>query len=522
MNAYPDSTTLDFRGNGAYFQGSAVIQSGFTFAEVRAARDLLEVPVDTAHDGYLSHKSRDDLELLALDPILPLLVDGHEQFHHTQTATTPFGLLIWRTMSCIADDVEYLVSLVENAAGDLRIEGPLLTWLDASVQAHVVSTQQTVPANARPAGSLDDYREHVARSLPYCIEGVDTLLNFLTALQDDAGLTMREFVDLANKAYGYMAGRCGLTEFPVWSSQILDHETYLPGRGPTGVETIEAGARLWEVRKLRSMNTRSELLEQWRSRYIFDVYKPAFDLLEQSVGLPHASLILADMALLGPVDLAQGAGTVFVETCLPGWRLHRVVAGSRDLIWPTDRAGRTHFQEEAIPERAGLAPTSEALARLSQNPLNDDARGWFSGLPVEIGGPGATVATNYRRHMLAEFKRAFELRVRDPLAFVEPTVPELFQPVVTFYEEDAVAHPGPTANLDALLGAYNELVTHSICFALLADGDIARLRPIEAAMRRLIASIVADLPDSATPEDIDRWTSVRSRIRPPAEAALRF
>lgn len=522
MTAPPDSTTLDFRGGGAYFQGSAVVQSGFSSTDVRAARDLLEVSVDTAHYGFTSHKSRENVELLTLDPVLPLLVNGHEHFHHTQMATTPFGLLVWRTMNCIADDVNYVLELICNAVGDIQIEGPLLEWLDAGIQERVASSQQTVPSNARPPGSLDHFRQHAGRALPYCVYGIETLLDFLSALQGNAGLTMREFVDLANRAYHYLADRCGLTEFPVWSAHHLDLPSYLPEGVPTGIETLEAGARLWEVRKLKSLSVRSDLLEQWRSHFIFDVYEPAFDLLERSVGWPHASLVLVDMALLGPLDPAQGSGTIFVETCLPGWRLHQVILGSRALIWPNSREGRAYLQEEAIPGLAGFAATSECLEPLCRNLLNNDSKGWFSGLPVEVGGPGATVATDYRRYMLAEFQRAFDVRVRDPLAFIEPTVPELFQPVVTFYSDDAAAQLGPTADLSALLGAYDELVNHAICFALLGDGDIRRLRPIEAAMRRLMSTIGAGRPSAPSAEDDELWSSVRRRIQPAARNRLRL
>jgi hypothetical protein len=470
-------------GNGLFNISAAVMHADFSYAELSECRGRFIEVIPARHEGYFGWTPKPGAYVDSIDEVRPLLVTGHERFHYEQTMSTPVGLLLWRLLNCMADDIMYLVTLAGRGEEPVQIGKPFVTWLFDGGAAEIVS-----------------HHPDRAYTVQETVLGLAVTKDFLAALDGQSALSMWGFVELANQAFEYVAMRCGLPAPRTWSAYDLDADSYLPAGGLTTSQVIEGSARVWEVRLLQAMNASAAALSDWHEMSVFGDYKPVYDLLLRTIGSPQLSLMAAEQALLGPIDVAgSGAGapgTIYVEDVLPAWRLARLLARVGGVLWPGDSPGRRRLAQADLARLVPMTTPRHALAELADQPLNT-ADGWFA----DVRRGGATdeeVHAQYRSFMMREIQRGFRLRLEDPLAFLAPAEPDVFQPVLEIYSDSAFFHDPPTNPSPFLpVRAYTDLMRNTACLALLTDGDMSDFRVVErATMDRFAEQEVRDMIDA--------------------------
>lgn len=480
---------------GVFFANAAVIHAQDSWDDVMKARAKFTVDVPATVPGRFGWRPRDDVSVDALNEIVPLLTNTHERFHYQQVVSTPFGLLEWRVLTCIRDDVAFLVSVLERSKSTHdQVALPILEWMSDGGLGLVLADMRAIAAAAQGRNLAEQkYHRRLQSSVVQTLKGAYTLLVFLNALLGREEMTMGAFVRVANKAMQYSARRCDI-ECPVWSAHDLSRDSYRPASDLGSLEVLEAGARMTEFGLLEGLRTKRSVLEEWYSGSIHGVYAPGFNYLITNIGSSSLGVFLTEQALLGPADPAlrtvtNGPAVVCVEDVLPAWRLERLVEGMRRMVWPQQREARQALARRTLAESVGLTAPEDTLRSMTEAVVNGP-NGWFSNLRA-AGDTQAEIDRHYRTFLISRFVAGATLRLEDPLALSEPSVPAVFQPILEIHGDRAFVHRAPDAENagETALRCYLELVAATFFTSLLSDGDLSELRSIETAMRALIRDI---------------------------------
>lgn len=512
--------------NGVFYTNSAIMRMESTGAELAASIAKFSVP--NAEAGFSRTRLRSDVPVASLAEIRPLLTLQHERYHYVQTVTSPFGVLQWRLLNCIEDDVMWLQQVASYYDPPIELVPPMLSTLLDGVASEM---QERRLAQCPEGWSLDQYELHVHRSLGTVIDGLTVLNQFLGAVINAAPLSMKAFVDLANRAFAYLSLRCDIQPVPIWTARDLDRRSYLPDDNMTARQVIEGSARFRECRWLAWLPLKDPMiLDEWVSTSVHGVYRPAFELVLEEIGLGRVGQALFDHALLGAVDLISGpegdSTTIFVEDVLPSWRLQRSVASARNEVVGSTRAELADLQRRDFGVPHGMGGDS-AVRHHSTRAASGD-KGWFVNLRATEGEEA--VEQQYRGILLRRLRDAATLRLHDALVFsVDSPVGHSVQPLLEILADEVRFHwppddlltGGPTPDEGAVdmrrhLVAFEEVILGAARLALLIDGDVRHLASIDRAMARSLRGM------GAGDEMIASWSASRLMARLPGAHHLRY
>lgn len=468
---------------GVFYGHAAVSQLDVTLYDFLACSDRFTRPVESLHQSYVGW-TPSDVTPQSLDELTPFLVAYHEREHYRELMSSPCGLLTWRALNGVASAVGFLVEKISKSSACESVRLPLTDWyVNGGRQALEHDPPEMLPAQRKQGIDEEDYRAAIIPYMDAVFGEIEILLRFLDAFEERAQLTMREFVGLANAAFYWLAQRAELPLNVRWSAHDLDAPSYLPAGAVTFNEIVEAAARMWELQLLRRFGATGALVEEWYQRAIFGVYKPAYDYLWSELGDPWLSRLAIDIALTSPVDLAcSGAtdGVIYVEDVLPSWRLPRVVRSMRDEFWPADRSGQELEVRRNIAMRAGI-PTPEAtLAAALSGPISG-ATAWSADVKLQEV-PEEITGIEYYEGMQNEIRRGFKARYDDALVFLFPEkAPEVFQPALEYFRDISFFHESPAGERSSVfhLKAHRTIIGIMAALALLSDGDLAGMQPLE-------------------------------------------
>ena len=113
---------------------------------------------------------------------------------------------------------------------------------------------------------------------------LEVLLQFLDALHGNAGISMKEFLALAQTASELLREAAELDRTLFWEAHNPAAAHYLPDDEFTLEEIIEADARLWELEILRVLGADKTQIDIWRDTNVFGKYKRVFDWLLRELG----------------------------------------------------------------------------------------------------------------------------------------------------------------------------------------------------------------------------------------------
>jgi hypothetical protein len=366
---------------------------------------------------------------------------------------------------------------------------PLQKWYSEDVQHHIAATPPQIPDEWKTVygNNLQSISDILPAAINALVHELQTVEQFIAALNGRENFSMRQFVDLANETFNALARRCDIKLRWRWTAKNLDAPHYLPQGGFTFAEMIEAAARLQEFQMLSTVTQNHEILTQWYESSIFDVYKPAYDWLLNQVGDPGIARILLDVAFTSPIDPScrPASGTTFyVEDVLPSWRLPRIVEAAKNEFWPSSTKEKQKFAGSILAHRAGVPSADMALKSSLEVPFTGP-KGWgadASRLQDYEARPNTLLYSNPAEYILyieKEVARAFRRRLQDPLAFIAPSdMPDTFQPLLEFFSDfvrfdcDLENKSSDTLHLTAFLG----VVLSRVALALWSDGDVSDLR----------------------------------------------
>jgi hypothetical protein len=393
----------------------------------------------------------------SISPILTLI---HEQDHLKMLSSTPVGLLLWRMEQCLSVDAFYLQRNLPETTQQAHA-----TMLDAWLEA------------AESLGDKVDKREVIMRTA----RGAMITRLFVALLLMRSNVTVGQFIEIANLAFGYIAERSGLAHdaHPRWASNLSPDQLLLPPEKHTLIEIIEASARARELTNLKGIDASQQTIEAWRKFAIFDVYKPAFTELMRELGCPSWTKTAIDLALSTPIDLSCGTDcdVLLVENVLPAYRLPRIVEGLRQRTWNINSAEsdlRTELYTN-MPHSIGLESVSEMYRRLSNARISLQAN-W--GGKIYFSGEDSTDnqslddflnehsqeleafssflnGETHLKFVESQYLRNFLLRAEDPTHFITSQPATLHEPILTFYSDClVVCHAHIAQNVGLAFSAF--------------------------------------------------------------------
>jgi hypothetical protein len=418
----------------------------------------------------------------------------HEEAHYRQLMTTPMGLLLWRALNSLCADVEYIALECGSFRPELSLKLPLHRWY--------LGAGQVEYANALQSGKRTTTRPAAATSIPeaerrkymvgLCL-AIESIEGFLRGLLEDAGCTVGEFVEAANLAFGEMGKRSDLSIPFVWTTR-LDPRTLIVADGRlSGVELIEAGARLEERRLLEALPDAAERIKDWEGEAVSGVYGRGYRLLMDDIGEVRIALAVLDAAFMTPIDPALAGfahGLLVVEDVLPSFRLPRIVKVAQEVLWPATERGMNRLVGEMLCERAGL-PRPRDLAEYASRVSEFSGRRSWGADHMSRGGLEWLNPARISHVAQGEFRRAMRARCRSPLLMPSHRRAP-FAPLMMFFDDGPV-FPTRLVNRSrsvavarALILSYLNFVHTGVCLSLLGDGDCRELTRCEQGMLRRV------------------------------------
>jgi hypothetical protein len=337
---------------------------------------------------------------------------------------------------------------------------------------------------------------------------IETLVRFWSALTKHEPLTMREFVKLANDAFKMLGIESDLSDYPEWRVHNPVLEDYLPGNSVSLEEMLEGDARLLERQMLGHARVAPNDLAAWRNISIAGRYAAAYDWLISELGSVEVARVAIEIALTTPIDLVCKAalddGVIYVEDCLPSWRLKRVCETLKRSAWPLEREEAEIEARYRIAHRAGIPTPSRTLTAIGGDKLAGD-HGW-SALAKITGIHSDPTSINYFEYCMEEMKRGLSMRSKDFLAFSHRRATNIFRPALEFYTDTIDGTTGFSLpfHLQILQTLMGNIAILEILFG---EGDLKIARQLESSFLRRLAE------NGITVESIN-WLGLRRLMKP--------
>ncbi len=470
-----DSGSFSYQTKGLYLSHSAVSQLGLSFLNnTELARKLLQ-EVPGSHHGYSGWKFRSDVEI-GLDEAIPLLVREHERHHYQQLMSTPVGLLTWRIMNTLTAGVLWIVRTLALTPATEGCELPITDW-------YFSGGREAIERN--PPQQSNRYYRSVLEHLDEVFFEVQILERFLAAFLGRQSLSTHQFVSLANQALPFLERASDLHYGVRWATRSAEAQGYVGTEHFSLTEIVEASARFYEHRMLGQDKSTKALLKDWKERSIHGVYKPAYEWLWREFRNPYFAGIAIDVAMNSPIDpvCAEAVGgRIYVEDVLPGWRLPKITKAMKQVFWSPNLQEQDQEVLEGIARRAGLPTPKRTLLAALPKPF-DGPRSWHND-SRSMGKPENETTAEAFHYTQAEVRRAFKLRLRDPLVFVGLRgggEHEVFRPALEMFADQALFNDNPVTTASPYLHItfYLHLVTNLTCLSLLGDGDLSDVPRIQ-------------------------------------------
>lgn len=479
---------LSYDHLGVYFAHSASALLRIPIASYEATRDryveIIDGP-DNASRGWILRK---DIPF-TLAEITPLLTRDHERQHYVQLMSSPIGLLIWRTLNSLLTATQWLISTSSRSTAAVHAGAPLVNWYKSKGRDALLQDPPSPPTNWKSeildSARARHYRETIIADLDRVIDEIDTLSSFLEAIIGRPKISIGQFIEIANKAYRYIAISSDLKKTTLWTTNLDPNLPLLPEGYFSLTELLEAQSRLWERGILENAKANADLLQQWEDNCLHGVYGPAYKFVMNSLGDVTFSTIAIDVSLQTPIDLAclaTRSSELRVEDVLPSWRIPKVVKALCADFWDSKTA--KYRVLEGIAKHAKIPTPKEGL-EIAANVALSGPMSWGADSKLTMGEYFGFA--NFFQHAQEEFKRAFNARLNNPLVFLG--VGQLsgppFRPVVEVYSDyvnfDPIKRGSGVDETQLGLEYYLHLAASLGLLAILSEGDPGPLKSLETS-----------------------------------------
>jgi hypothetical protein len=462
----------------------------FSFGHGRLTEALEQFVVPDSKSGALIPKKGNGAVDLA--SISPFLTWQHEREHYRALMSTATGVLLWRLNSDILSTASYMVRRINCGPAGETIRPPFQEWYKTTGKALVAADPPYDPIIAESLGLTEkEFRRRTPAVMDLKAGELETLQRFQEGFLGTRKITMREFVDIANRAVPILADRSGIEAHRRlrWRARDESCPSQLPDPDFTVPELLEADARLYEHIALLAAGGSGTDLEEWRRKHIFGIYKRAYDWLLAELGDAAMARAAIEIALMGPVDpaaLPADNSEVWVEDAHPSWRLVRVVRALQETFWPWKVTERESLVSHGLSGRARIPAPRDVIARLVRAPLHSAEALYFD---ADLAGHShEETSTPYHEFVESVIRVALSRKQKHPLDAIFPKEPSGLKPLLEFYKDCAVINLYTLQNGKVqplkepprlIYQALMELIGGLAIFALLGSGDVTDLPFLE-------------------------------------------
>lgn len=417
---------------------------------------------------------------------------AHERNHFVQSMSTPCGLLLWRTLQAITSTAGYLLmKIAESSSVAQTAYLPLTSWYEEGGSEQILNNLTMGSSSKLAAKRRGLSRRQYAKELKVAMERyhqeLTTLMRFNSAmLGHREGLSMASFVELANEGFRVLALNSDLSDYPTWKAREPELKSYLPPGGIPLDSILEGDSRVLEHQVLRLMGTTESQWATWREVEIAGKYAPAYEWLMAELGSAEIARVAIAIALTTPIDLickeTVEDGILYVEDCLPSWRLKKVVDAIKQSGWPHERDQAEQSARHDIAARAGIPTPQQTLAAVRGKKFTGE-HAWGADHRL-MGIPPEATTMECFDYCQREIARGMEIRNNDFLAFTHSEKPTSFQPALEFYADVALfsGAPGSNYSLPFYFKTFLFLIRNKVLLELFyGDGDLSELQQIESA-----------------------------------------
>lgn len=438
---------------GYYDTYCAVSEYSFNYSEIKRGGKYFE-RIPSKIPSFYATATRKNMKIERIEDILPITVRMHERVHHAQLLSSVFGLFLWRLYHHCYLKMGFIVGKIRESDLQYSCFTPLIKWYNSEefkeIGKAIPKVDETFLKNIYKiyGKTEEDYiREYPARII-LAFRDLFLFLDFLDFIQTNKHLTMKDFVETANEVYRVLNTLDDMKTNIEWRSHNIRSSSYLPPGAISLNEMLEIDARILQLMVLSKYKIDKNEAKKFINLLFNDedLANKTNTLASQLGGLLNIRFAV-DVAINTPIDLScyyQESGILYVEDILPQWRLYRILKTFNGSNWFANlsknigkkRKTIQYALWEDIAFNAGIPLPKNAL-ELS---LNNLFQGPDSNRDMDLyeikkeEHPGILID----QYLIEEFKRGFQIRLQDSLAFLKPqkNIIEIFEPLIEFFPDN--------------------------------------------------------------------------------------
>lgn len=479
---------------GKYSYYSAVSVYFFDYEGIIRGRRYFE-NIPSKHPLFNATQTRKNVQIKDINEIFPMLIRGHERTHHTQLLSSVYGLLLWRLYNQIFTNMGFIVRKLGESDLINSCSIPLIEWYFSNPSEEI---NNSIPQpddiflnnlNEQLGISFEEYQKEYSSRIKHVFLELLLFLKFFDTIQNNKKMSMRTFVEIANEVYRRLNILDDLKVQIEWRSYNLDSPSYLPPNPISATEMLEIDARMAQLILISCYK-----IEKDKFMYLLDHLFDA-NLSQKTNNLTnHLKNFLCvrfaiDVAINTPIDLSCSSTNpriLYVEDVLPVWRLHKIITAyenSEDLASLTLnlKENRGKIKDALwydISTKSGIPSPKDALEGAFNNPI----RGVNADADMKLYGikPEEHPFSLIDQYLIREFKRGFQIRLEDSLAFTLPDKQqiEIFEPLIEFFNDKVIltrrTNEEYWLKMDIL--AFNKYIFENALYQIfLGEGDLSEI-----------------------------------------------
>jgi hypothetical protein len=497
---------------GLFLAHSGILQVHFPSAEIASAFPMGSTKIAPEHLGA----RRVDCDSVAFNRMSirqseAFLTLIHEREHYARFFSTPFGLLVWRSLNVLSLGVR-VTALEVSKFGAPNFQGKSLTdWFATEGQDWLRGRLQSNPEIADTV--LKPYSVSFARyliTMNRINERLISVYSFLGELLGETQLTLGELAHSANRAFNHLAFESDIKNLVLWETRYPTLPA-LPANNSmfTVRDLLESAARMKEYEIIQVSGNREGFGETWKKNHLGGKQGAAFDLVLKVTGNPVVARVVFEVAFSSKIDIACFADSqperLYIEDVHPSWRFYRLIGLlcddrvlSKDKRLQLIRRGidaLTEIGPEKVLSMPGLKSSVEVA---KDHPIIGPValRTWVQQLGFINGDDGREIplspemeigwsTLHFLKSQINTFHRAFDERHSNSIVNQEGMIPDL-----EFYSDTVkLNNYAPGGNhFWKYLQNMRMLTIHMGCMALLEGGELpsfdSMLRGMKARFER--------------------------------------
>ena len=241
---------------GQYLINPAVIECFFDRSSLERGRKFVERSGCKEESFYeikvkqYGIKAKSGTKIGHFKDFSPLLALYHEQVHHTRLFSTVYGLFLWRLQRQIRTKMGFIIRKLRESDIQRECFFPLLDWYNSVAfekikTANPCSDSLFIETIEKLFGiSQEQYNRGYAGNIEFNFDQLNLLIQFRNLIRTNNEMTMRDFVEIANKTFQILKENDDLDATIEWKSYNIDAPSYLPPNPISSDDMLEIDARV--------------------------------------------------------------------------------------------------------------------------------------------------------------------------------------------------------------------------------------------------------------------------------------